>query len=234
MKLQTPKKFNETEHDTWCRLFKNLEHSRQHQAHPTFAKGVEILEISHERIPDIVEVNKLLKNATGWQGAMVEGLEENEDFFTGLRNRTFPIGNFIRDADDISYTPEPDIFHDLYGHLPWLADPDMAEFMYQFGVESCKYLEDPEALKKFGRLFWFAVEFPLIQTSKGKRIFGGGILSSYGESNYCLSDKPNVLDFDVGVIRDKDYRIDVMQEDIFILKNPEQLYNCLPDFVAGL
>ncbi len=234
MKLQTPKNFNKVEHDTWKRLFNNLESSRFEQAHPVFKKGVETLEINADKIPDVRDVNAILKKRTGWQGVMVEGLEENEDFFTGLRDRVFPIGNFIRDADDISYTPEPDIFHDLYGHLPWLADEEMADFMHRFGVESCKYLDNPDALMKFGRLFWFAVEFPLIQTKVGKRIFGGGILSSYGECNYCLSDKPNVLPFDVNVIREKDYRIDIMQEDIFILDSPEQLYGCLDEFTSGL
>ncbi len=147
-----------------------------------------------------------------------------------MSERKFPIGNFIRDAQDVNYTPAPDVFHDLYGHMPFFVNEEYANFCHEFGQRASKYCDNQQAMDLWGRLFWFGVEFTIIQTPNGVKIFGGGILSSYGESNYCLSNEPEVLPFDVNSIIDRSYKIDEFQKTIFILTSPEQLYNCLPAY----
>ncbi|MCC6625549.1 MAG: phenylalanine 4-monooxygenase [Deltaproteobacteria bacterium] len=224
------KTFSEAEHETWRRLFARLDHCRREQAHPTFVDGLAALGIDGERVPDLERVNARLSALTGFRGVEVAGLEDGASFFAMLARREFPIGAFIRDARDLSYTPAPDVFHDMYGHLPLLADRAYADFCQRFGAVAAAYATTPERLRELERVFWFGVEFPLIDTPRGRRIFGGGILSSFGESNYALSGEPEVLPFDVAFVRRQEYRIDEMQRRLFVIDRPEALYGCLAPF----
>lgn len=223
------KSYSKAEKDTWRTLFSNLISCQGELAHPIFAEGLEKLGIGPE-LPDMDEVNRKLRMLTGWQGAAVTGLDGPEVFFDKLRHKLFPIGNFIREATDLNYTPAPDVFHDLYGHMPFFADQKFADFCLEFGQTACRYLDQPRKLRQFERLFWFGVEFPLVLVDGKKKIFGGGILSSHSECYYSVSDKPDVQPFDLRVIRDQEYRIDVIQNRLFILENPDQLYGCLSKF----
>ena len=234
MQREEAKKFTPDEDQVWKRLFTGLHKSRQTQAHPIFAEGVEGLQIPSERVPDLGPINARLKSKTGWQGVWVHGLEDAGSFFEGLSERLFPIGNFIREPHDLSYTPAPDVFHDLYGHLPFFWDTDFAEFCHEFGCRAIRYLDQPAALRQFERLFWFAVEFPIVETPNGRRIFGGGILSSSRECDYALSTEPQVLPFDCDTIRNRDYDISKLQDTIFVLESPDQLYGCLSEFEQGV
>ncbi len=226
--------FSELEHDTWRRLYERLGECRARQAHPLFVRGLEALGITGESIPRLDEVNARLMALTGWRGVPVTGLEDGRSFFALLAERCFPIGAFIRDAKDLSYTPAPDVFHDMYGHLPLFADPDYAAFNEAFGKVASRHAHDPVRLRQFERLYWFGLEFPLIETPQGRRIFGGGILSSFGESNYALSGEPEVLPFSLELIRDQEFRIDQMQTRLFVLDRPETLYGGLAQFEAML
>lgn len=229
--------FTPAEHDTWRMLFARLERCRHELAHPLFARGLDLLGISGERIPDLAAVNERLFALTGWRGVPVTGLEDATSFFQLLARREFPIGNFIRDARDLSYTPAPDVFHDLYGHLPLFTDPAYADFNQRIGELAVRHVHDPIRLRRFERFYWFSLEFPLIETAAGRRIFGGGILSSFGESAYSLTpapDGPDVRPFDVRAIHDQEYRIDVMQPLLFVLDRPETLYASLEPFARLL
>ncbi|MCB9736547.1 MAG: phenylalanine 4-monooxygenase [Deltaproteobacteria bacterium] len=220
--------FSEVEHETWRRLHQRLAHCRAHQAHPLFSAGLDALGIGDDGVPALDAVNARLAARTGFRGVPVTGLEDGRSFFAMLARREFPIGAFIRDAKDLSYTPAPDVFHDMYGHLPLLADPAYADFCARFGeVATAAVAADAAALRPFERLFWFGVEFPLVETASGRRIFGGGILSSYGESNYALSDEPEVRPFVVAEVREREYRIDEMQRVLYVFDRPESLYRIL-------
>lgn len=197
---------------------------------PEFAEGLEALGITGDRVPDLDAVNAKLRRLTGWEGVPVEGLEEGESFYRMLSERKFPIGNFIRDPKDLSYTPAPDIFHDLYGHIPFYADLRYAEYCQEFGRRACLKIKDPQVFREYERFFWFTVEFGLVETPVGRRIFGAGIASSYGECEYALSNKPKVIPFDVKTIRAQEFRIDVFQETLFVFKNVNQLYQSLNQF----
>ncbi len=226
--------FTQEDHKTWSLLYSGLEHSRSHQAHPLFTQGTRDLDFQANRIPDLEDVNRRLRLRTGWQGMWAEGLVENPDFFAMLAERIFPIGNFIRSPEDLAYTPAPDVFHDLYGHLPLLADRNYAEFSQRIGLLALPYLKVPEILEQFGRYFWFAAEFCLVEHLGERRIFGGGILSSQSECNYSLSMDLEVKDGDVEEIRRRPYHIDDFQQSIYVWPSPESLYSSLEAFAAGV
>lgn len=224
MKTQKARIFTKKEHETWSQLYNNLSENRKSMAHPIFNKGLDVLNITAEKIPDLDIINQKLVRLTGWQGELVEGLEGASSFYPALAKKRFPIGNFIRDSRDINYTPAPDIFHDLYGHIPFYVDKDYADACADYCVRATKHIQDENKTRMFERFFWFTYEFGLIHTAEGRRIFGGGILSSFGESIYSLSDKPIVSEFNINEIIHQEFRIDVFQERLFILKNPKELY----------
>jgi phenylalanine-4-hydroxylase len=221
------KKFTPAENQTWKALFTRQSQKRAQQIVPEFARGLEALAITPDLIPDLEQVNSRLQKLTGWRGVPVEGLEEGESFYSMLAQKMFPIGNFIRDEKDLSYTPAPDVFHDLYGHLPFFANSEYAEFCQQYGKLAMAFKDDHEKLREFERFFWFTIEFGLMETSEGRRIFGAGLASSFSECDYALSDKPLVRKFDVELLRQQEFRIDIFQEKLFVLQNPEQLYQSL-------
>ncbi len=212
---------------TWKTILKKHETTRENQVVELFHRGLEKLAIHAAQIPNLSEVNSKLEALTGFRGVFVDGLEDTNSFFRMLSRRQFPIGNFIRDRQDLSYTPAPDIVHDLYGHLPFFVDKDYADFCQKFGELACKFLDRKDLLRQFERFFWFTIEFGLIKTEKGIRVFGAGIASSTGECEYALSGKPEIIPFAVDVIRKQEFRIDEMQKKLFLLDSPEQLYKSL-------
>ncbi len=224
------KDFTPNEHRVWKTLFERQSVKRGEQIIPEFTNGLTALGIGAERIPDLASVNLRLRELTGWEGVAVEGLEDGKSFYGLLADRKFPIGNFIRAEEDISYTPAPDVFHDLYGHLPFYADQSYANFSEEFGKRASKYKDDPKILREFERYFWFTVEFGLIETPSGRRIFGAGIASSHGECEYALSTAPVVAPFDIEAIRAQEFRIDTYQQKLFLLNSQEQLYRSLDAF----
>jgi len=224
---QTFRKFTDHEHQTWKILFNHLEENRRTQADTIFTDGIAILGINNQRVPDIDEVNAKLANTTGFKGVPVEGLEMNLSFYPALAKRQYPIGNFLRSAEDIAYTPAPDVFHDLYGHMPFFANETYADFCEGYAKMVCKYLHEPERLKKFERFFWFSIEFALIETDKGRRIFGAGILSSKAESNYALSSEPAISEFNIAEMINQEYFVDKFQPRLFLLRKKSQLYTVI-------
>lgn len=224
--------FTDRDHETWRLLYRAQDTLRGEQLIPEFASGLKALGILGDKIPDLEAVNARLQGLTGWKGVSVAGFEGPEHFYKMLANREFPVGHFIRDQKDLSYTPEPDVFHDLYGHLPFYVMPEYGTFCEDFGTRGLKYLSSPEITEAFQRLFWFTAEFGLVKTPKGLRIFGAGIASSNKECAYALSGKPRLLPFDVETIRNTPFRIDLIQETLFVLDSAEQLYGCLDAFEA--
>ncbi len=224
------RKFTPEEHQVWSLLFERQTPKRAEQIVDLFSDGVKSLGLSSKHVPDLDTVNFILQKKTGFRGVPVEGLEDAIDFFPMLARREFPIGNFIRDPKDLSYTPAPDVFHDLYGHLPFFTDIAYADFCHRFGERASRFVNNPEILRQFERLFWFTVEFALIKTPKGKRIFGAGIASSFAECRYALSDEPEVLPFNLEIIRNQEFQVDRFQDRIFILENVSQLYGSLDEF----
>lgn len=229
MSYTTHRHFSSDETATWSSVLSMHEKTRENQVIDIFHEGLNILGISSETIPQLAEVNQTLKQVSGFEGVYVAGFEDGDSFYSLLSKRQFPIGNFLRDKSDLSYTPEPDMIHDLYGHIPFLANVEYADFCQKFGELAISYLDNEEVFHQFERFFWFTIEFGLIDTDAGTRAFGAGIASSFGECDYALSTMPEVIDFDIPKIINQKYRIDEMQKKLFILKNKTQLYNCLDE-----
>lgn len=215
--------YSDEEHATWDTLFERQRKMLPGRAAQAFLDGVDILQLSKPGIPDFDELNRILMDATGWKVVAVPGLVPDDVFFDHLANRRFVSGNFIRKPDQLDYLQEPDIFHDVFGHVPMLADQRFADYMEAYGRGGIRALQFG-ALKQLARLYWYTVEFGLIQEPEGLRIYGAGIVSSYGESIFALdSDSPNRIIFDLERVLRTEYRIDDFQQNYFVIPSLEEL-----------
>jgi phenylalanine-4-hydroxylase len=226
-------RYGAEEHAIWRTLFERQAKILVDRAAPEFLAGLDGLGIAADGIPDFRRLNEALRRATGWRIVAVPGLVPDATFFDHLANRRFPAGRFIRRRDQLDYIEEPDVFHDVYGHAPLLFNPVFADYMEAYGKGGLKAL-GLGALTNLSRLYWYTVEFGLISTPGGLRIYGSGVLSSRGESIYCLEDpKPRRIAFDLMRIMRTDYRIDDFQENYFVIDSYEQLFEATrPDFTA--
>ena len=218
--------FTQEEHNLWTFLFErqlSIFPGRVVQEH---VDSLKTLGISKDRIPKFHEISSLLKEKTGWEVVPVSGLVPDSVFFQLLNNRQFPSTCFLRKPHQIDYLQEPDIFHDLFGHIPLLVLPTFADYMEAFSKIALKALEIGE-VKRATRLYWFTIEFGLFQTPKtnGLRTYGAGIVSSYKETIYCVEDaKPNRLPFSLERVMRTDYRIDDLQQTYFVIDSYEHLF----------
>lgn len=226
--MSTRRLFDEAENATWSAVVKTQRPRRADQLVPMFQKGLVALGMDGDSVPALEDVNAKLTALTGWQGVYVKGLEDGRGFYSLLKDKKFPIGNFVRDQKDLNYTPEPDIIHDLYGHIPFFADQAYADYCHRYGEFACKFLDDAERLRRLERYFWFTIEFGLVDLPVGRRIFGAGIASSIGECVYALSGEPEVVPFDVERICAQEFRIDQMQKRLFVMPSIETLYASFP------
>lgn len=216
-------RFSADEHRVWDRLFARQAAMLPGRAADAFLRGIDVLRLEKPGIPDFAELNERLMAATGWQVVAVPGLVPDAVFFEHLANRRFPSGNFIRRADQLDYIQEPDVFHDVFGHVPMLADPVFGDYMQAYGAGGMRSLSF-DALKELARLYWYTVEFGLIEQADGLRIYGAGIVSSYGESHFALdSDSPHRIAFDIERVMRTEYRIDDYQQNYFVIDSLDGL-----------
>lgn len=223
--------YSTEEHAIWRTLFHRQEAILRDRACPEFLAGLAGLGVAADGIPDFRRLNALLEAATGWTIVAVPGLVPDEVFFAHLAERRFPATCFIRRADQLDYLQEPDIFHDVYGHVPMLMNPIFADYMQAYGKGGLKAL-GLGSLHRLARLYWYTVEFGLIRSPAGIRIYGSGIVSSKGESIHCLeSPVPNRIGFDLLRIMRTAYRIDDFQASYFVIDDFAQLFAATqPDF----
>ena len=219
------------EHRVWITLYERQAALLPGRACDQFLKGLEALDLHGEGIPDFAVMNRKLNGLTGWTVVAVPGLVPDEVFFDHLANRRFPAGRFIRRPDQLDYLEEPDIFHDVFGHVPMLTDPTFADYMKAYGEGGLRAMRLGR-LHNLARLYWYTVEFGLMQTPEGLRIYGAGIVSSRGESEFSLKDpSPNRLGFDLVRVMRTAYRIDDYQQVYFVLPSLQRLLDdTLQDF----
>jgi phenylalanine-4-hydroxylase len=188
-----------------------------------FQQGLDVLHLSRPGIPNIDELNQRLSARTGWSVVAVPGLVPDDVFFRHLSERRFPAGNFIRGADQLDYLEEPDVFHDIFGHVPMLAQPAVADFMQALGRLGLQALQHG-ALHRLARLYWYTVEFGLCRQDGQTRIYGAGILSSSGESIYALeSAGPRRVPFDLRRVLRTRYVTDSFQQAYFVIDRFEDV-----------
>jgi phenylalanine-4-hydroxylase len=211
------------EHATWDTLFARQAKLLPGRASDAYLRGLDVLKLSKPGIPDFEELSERLMKLTGWQVIAVPGLVPDDVFFDHMANRRFVAGNFIRRPDQLDYLQEPDVFHDVFGHVPMLADPVFADYLEAYGKGGQRAL-GLDALKYLGRLYWYTVEFGLIAEPEGLRIYGSGIVSSFAESRFALDDpSPNRIAFDLARVMRTEYRIDDFQQNYFVIPSFDEL-----------
>jgi len=213
--------YPEEDHDVWRILVQRQNEQLPGRACKAYLKGQEVLQIEANRVPSLANLSQRLEDATDWKVAKVPGLIHEKDFFTLLSDRIFPSTNYVRGRDEIDYTPAPDCFHDMFGHMPMLTQPDFADFYQLFGQAALK--AEGADRSRLERFHWFTVEFGLIREEGENRIFGAGIVSSNNEVTHALSDEVTVHPFDPAHITEKDYDVWHLQDELFLLDSFEQL-----------
>ncbi|MRH00735.1 phenylalanine 4-monooxygenase [Xanthomonas sontii] len=225
--------YSADDHATWGTLYTRQRELLVGRACDEFLQAQDAMGMTPQAIPRFDDLNTVLQATTGWTLVGVEGLLPELDFFDHLANRRFPVTWWIRRPEQIDYIAEPDLFHDLFGHVPLLMNPLFADYIQAYGRGGVKaHAIGPDALQNLTRLYWYTVEFGLIDTPDGLRIYGAGIVSSKGESLYSLeSDAPNRIGFDLQRIMRTRYRIDTYQKTYFVIDSFEQLMQATsPDF----
>lgn len=223
--------YSAAEHDRWDRLFRRQKTVTKNRACSVALKAMDALELSPSGIPHMGRLSDRLEKITGWRVVPVAELVPDDIFFDHLANRRFPAGAFIRPEAEFDYLQEPDIFHDIFGHVPMLADPVFADFMEAYGKGGQRAMRLGQ-LHNLARLYWYTVEFGLIREAGGLRIYGAGILSSPQETVFALEDdSPNRIGFDVQRLMRTKYIIDDFQQTYFVINSFESLLEaCYQDF----
>ncbi|WP_299592436.1 phenylalanine 4-monooxygenase [uncultured Microbulbifer sp.] len=209
------------EHDTWRQLIERQLEVVPGRACNEYLHGLELLDLPRDRIPQLAEVSEVLHRETGWECARVPALIGFETFFRLLSERKFPVATFIRTQEEFDYLQEPDIFHEIFGHCAMLTNPAFANFTQKYGELGLN--ASPKERAYLARLYWFTVEFGLMHTKDGLRIYGGGILSSPKETLYALSDAPMRAPFEAVDALRTPYRIDIVQPIYYVLDDLETL-----------
>lgn len=224
-------KYTKEDHAIWKTLFERQSQLVKNRACQEFVDGIQALGVAEGGIPHFERLNEVLQKLTGWRIVAVPGLVPDDVFFTHLSLRRFPATNWIRGSEQMDYLQEPDIFHDVFGHVPLLANPIFGDYLEAYGRGGRKALT-LNALPFLARLYWYTVEFGLIQTPDGLRIYGSGIVSSRKETVACLDDPSTKrVAFDLKRIMRTQYKIDDLQLIYFVIKNFESLFEATyPDF----
>ena len=223
--------YSEAEHQVWITLYERQAALLPGRACRPFLDGLEALDLHRAGIPDFSRINADLNRLTGWSVVAVPGLVPDTVFFEHLANRRFPAGRFIRKPHELDYLQEPDVFHDVFGHVPMLTDPVFADYMQAYGRGGLRALKLGR-LANVARLYWHTVEFGLLETPEGVRLLGAGIVSSRAESLFALDDpSPNRLGFDLERVMRTPYRIDDLQQVYFVVPSLRTLLDAtLQDF----
>ncbi len=220
--------YTDDEHEVWKFLYNRQMGFLPNRAANEYLEGVEKLKLSSDRIPYLKDISNVFYETTGWRVARVPGLIDVEDFFRLISERIFPSTDYIRKREELDYTPAPDLFHDIFGHMPMLTNTSFANFYQKFGIASLR--ANPADRKQLETLHWFTVEFGLIKNEIGTRIYGAGVLSSLGEVQHALSDEVEVREFDVEKIIVQEYDVWHLQPILFAIESFEQLEQGFDDW----
>jgi len=211
----------------WKILFERQMALLKHLAAPEYLEAVEQIGFDANKIPNFEEVNECLELKTGWKLEVVDGIISELDFYELLASKKFPATTWLRKLSELDYLSEPDMFHDVFGHAPMLVNKGVCDFYEAFGKLGVQHKNDSEIVRMLGRLYWFTIEFGLIQNKNELQIYGAGILSSHGESKFAVSDEPKHIDFNTEAIMNTNFDNSVIQNTYFVLNSFDDLYTCL-------
>ena len=209
----------------WKLLYERQIVNLPQAASQAYLEGLKKIHFTADKIPDFEETNVLLRQLTGWQIHVVPGLIDDDKFFQLLSNRKFPSSTWLRKLSQLDYLEEPDMFHDVFGHVPVLTNQSFVDYLQELSKIALRYIDNPWAIHLISRIYWFTVEFGLIKEQGNIRIYGAGILSSAGETRYSLSKEATHYPYDVAHIMGTAYRKDVFQTQYFVIDSYEQLFH---------
>ena len=222
---------NYTHHDflVWKTLFNRQMEVLKPIVSQEYLKALEVLKFSQHKIPDFVEIKELLKPTTGWALQVVPNITPQKEFFESLSEKRFTATCWLRTMAQLDYIEEPDMFHDVFGHVPLLSNDKYVHFFKGISDIALKHIDNPLAIELLGRIYWFTIEFGLIKEYEQLKIYGAGIISSMEETKHCLSQKATHHDYDVITIFNTPFRTDIIQTNYFVIKSFESLYQSLPE-----
>ncbi len=219
-------RYTAEDHDVWRILFERRMNTLRDTASDVYLKGAERIGLEPDRVPDLADVNRRLAARTGWAAVGVQGFIPAAQFFRCLAARRFPTTLFVRSREQLDYLPEPDIFHDVFGHVPLHSDPVFADFLQQFG-ELAAAAKNDEQTTAMARLFWFTVEFGLVQERGGVKVYGSGLISSQGDAENALGPKCDRRPFQLDAVLAQPFEIDRFQDVLFVVESFDQLFDAV-------
>lgn len=231
---QVHENYTAEDHQVWKILFDRQIINLPKAATKEYLKGLEIIDFNNSVIPNFAKTNEVLLAATGWELVAVEGIVDDRLFFELMADRKFPATTWLRKMEELEYLEEPDMFHDVFAHVPLLTNQPFVDFLQALSKIGAKHADNPEAIELLSRVYWFTVEFGLIRESEGVRIYGAGILSSAGETAYSLSKEPMHFEYHVDQMLNTSFRKDIFQDRYFIIDSYEQLYESINEIEALL
>ena len=215
--------------EVWNLLYNRQTNLLDKYASKEYLNALEVIGFSSDRIPDFDRIEEALKPLTGWSLVTVPNISEQKEFFEFLSQKRFTATCWLRKKDELDYLEEPDMFHDVFGHVPLLSNKPYTDFFEAISRIALKHIDNPRAVELLGRIYWFTIEFGLIREAGKLKIYGAGIISSFGETNNALTDNTQKFDFNVGQILDTDFRTDILQDKYFVIDSYEQLYESIPE-----
>jgi phenylalanine-4-hydroxylase len=220
--------YTQEQHAVWAELVRRRMPQLEEHACEEYLDGFQQIGLREDTIPNLAEVNKRLGPRTGWNATPVSGFLPPDAFFEMLAARQFPTTTWLRKRESLEYTPEPDIFHDVFGHVPMHAHPVFADFLQQYGRTCAGLMHDKDKLERMGRLFWFTVEFGVIRQKGTIRLYGSGLISSHGESTHVIDrtaeSGPEIRDFDLDAVLNQEFLVSEMQKVLYAVESFEQIY----------
>jgi len=216
------------QHAVWAELVRRRMPQLEEYACVEYLDGFHQIGLREDSIPNLAEVNKRLGPRTGWNATPVSGFLPPDAFFEMLAARQFPTTTWLRKRESLEYTPEPDIFHDVFGHVPMHAHPVFADFLQQYGRVCLRLMHDKDKLERMGRLFWFTVEFGVIRQKGTIKLYGSGLISSHGESTHVINriaeGSPEIRDFDLDAVLNQEFLVSEMQKVLYAVESFDQIY----------
>lgn len=221
--------YTQEDFDVWKTLYQRQTELLKDTVSSEYLKALDLIGFSAERIPDFEEVAESLKPLTGWSLEVVPNISEQREFFNFLSQKRFTATCWLRSMEQLDYLEEPDMFHDVFGHVPLLSNQHYTDFFEAISHIALEHIDNPKAIELLGRIYWFTIEFGLIRENGELKIYGAGIISSYDETKNCLSESTEKFPFDVSHIFNSEFRTDILQDRYFVIDSYEQLYNSIPE-----
>jgi phenylalanine-4-hydroxylase len=214
------------QHAVWAELVRRRRRQLEAHACREYLEGSEFIGLRDDRLPNLSAITERLNARTGWSTTPVSGFLPAEAFFEMLAARMFPTTTWLRGRDSLEYIPEPDIFHDVFGHVPMHAHPVFADFLQHYG-SVCAEIKDPEALERLGRLFWYTVEFGLIRQDGKIKVYGSGVISSHGECTNVIDGGCEIRDFSLEEVLSTPVKVDSIHKQLFAIESFDQIYEAM-------